>query len=438
MEAGILDVIGTNISGIADIVIDILKESWWFLLPLCSFFIFYEFWMNGKNFLWKIGIKWVLLEIKIPKEILKTPKAMENVFSSLHAIYTSIPEWEEKFLKGMDLKWMSFEMVGNAGTIRFYARVFTAHRNIFESAIYSEYPDAEIKEVEDYVLEMPSIMPNKTYELWGTDYVFTKDNPYPIKTYEFYEEHVEEKRTDPISMIVELMSRLKQGEMIWLQYLIKPIPSDWKNWKKLGEEIRDKMMQRDKAAKKGLLAAITDFVYTFLKNLVHAFVVHPEWPEDKKKEEKFKLNFLSPGEQNVLKAVEQKISKLGFETNIRFLYIDRRDEFTVSNATGVNSAFRQFNTQDMNGFKPGKSKTWMPSLKLQPKTWTKKMQLQYRKRCLFDNYVKRWFPKGWDAPILNTEELATVFHFPIVTVGAPSLRRLETKRGEPPHTLPIE
>ncbi|MBI5731892.1 MAG: hypothetical protein HY982_00850 [Candidatus Magasanikbacteria bacterium] len=47
----------------------------------------------------------------------------------------------------------------------------------------------------------------------------------------------------------------------------------------------------------------------------------------------------------------------------------------------------------------------------------------------------RWFPPK--ASILNTEELATVFHFPIVTVESPLLRRLETRKGEPPANIPF-
>ena len=55
---------------------------------------------------------------------------------------------------------------------------------------------------------------------------------------------------------------------------------------------------------------------------------------------------------------------------------------------------------------------------------------------MYDMYKARWFPANQNS-IMNTEELATIFHFPLVSVGAPMLRRVETRKGEPPAHLPI-
>ena len=46
---------------------------------------------------------------------------------------------------------------------------------------------------------------------------------------------------------------------------------------------------------------------------------------------------------------------------------------------------------------------------------------------------------GTGAPsfILNVEELATIFHFPMATVKAPLLKKTEAKRGEAPFSLPV-
>lgn len=430
----------SHITGIAGTIADIFRASWWIVIPAGLFFTFYDFWMWGKNTLWKMNLKWVLLEIKIPKNILKTPKAMENVLSVIHSVFTSEPDWEEKFLKGQSLKWLSLEIVGHDGEVHFYIRVLEGNRNLAESAIYSEYPDAEITEAEDYIQSLPKILPNKISDVWGTDFILTKENPYPIKTYEFFESPVEEQRLDPISSLTEAMSRLKSDESIWLQYLIKPVSSA--RWKEEGEKIRDKMMQRKEEKNKGFFEGAAEEMYHFSRNLVKGPIEYPDWPEKKEKEEKFKLNYLSPGETNILKGVEKKISKLGFETIIRFVYIDKRDSFTMSNVSAVTGIFRQFNTQDMNGFKlDKKTRTFISPLKLNPSHWNRKKRAEYRKRQIYDLYRERWFSWG-DANkekhcVLNTEELATLFHFPITTAEAPLLRRLETRRGEPPRGLPI-
>ena len=420
--------------GIGKTILQVLALSWWAILPLGLFFVWQEFWVWGLNRLWRKSIEWMVLEIKIPRNILKTPKAMENIFSALHAVYATDPGFEDKYFKGSDLLWFTFELVGYAGGVHFYVRCPKQHRNLIESAIYAEYPDAELSEAEDYTELMPQILPNDIYDLWGNDFVLAKENPYPIKTYEYFEAPVEEQRLDPIAAITEVMSRLREGEAIWLQYLLRPVPDS--GWKKEGEEIRDKIMQRKKEAKPGFFELVIDGLFQFLKNLTFAPTEYPVWPADGGKEEKGKLLQLSPGERNVLEAVENKISKLGFEAAIRFIYIDKQDSFTPSNIAAVNGAFRQFNTQDMNGFKPvSDTITFVTSKKLTTKSWFRKQKLHVRKRLIYDMYKLRWFPPKHS--ILNTEELATIFHFPLVTVEAPLLRRLETRKGEPPSNLPI-
>jgi len=66
-----------------------------------------------------------------------------------------------------------------------------------------------------------------------------------------------------------------------------------------------------------------------------------------------------------------------------------------------------------------------------------------KKRKLFDYYRKRRF--GYSGklieeklPVLNIEELATIFHFPAGVVRAPKLQTVYSRKGEPPVNLPIE
>ncbi|MBI3046482.1 MAG: hypothetical protein HYY86_03050 [Candidatus Harrisonbacteria bacterium] len=420
--------------GISKTILEVLKVSWWALLPLGLFFFWREFWLWGLNRLWKKKQEWILLELKIPRNILKTPKAMENVFSALHAIYIRPMGFEDVYFKGEELYWFTCELVGYAGGVNFYIRCLKGFRNLVESAIYSEYPDAEIAEAEDYTALMPDVLPNDIYDLWGNDFILAKDNPYPIQTYEFFEANVEEQRLDPISAITEAMSRLKEGEAIWLQYLLRPVSDEWK---KEGEALRDKMMQRKKEKEAGWLESIVQGLVQFFKNLSLASIEHPTWPETAKKEKEYKLmEFLSPGERKVLEGIENKISKLGFEAAIRFIYIDRKDSFSRANISAVHGAMRQFNTQDMNSFRMlSGTTTYVTSKILTYKSWFREQRVFYLKRLIYELYRLRWFPPK--VSVLNTEELATVFHFPLVTVEAPLLGRVEAKKGESPSNLPI-
>ena len=163
----------------------------------------------------------------------------------------------------------------------------------------------------------------------------------------------------------------------------------------------------------------------------------PSWSDGAKpSEDKGKTVTLSPGERNVLEAIENKISKFGYEAAIRFIYIDKKDEFTQLNVAAVSGAFKQFGTQDKNSFKMvSETKTSVTGALLTTKSWFRKGKIYARKRAIYDAYRSRKFPKKFS--VLCTEELATIFHFPLATVGAPLLKRVETRKGEPPSNLPI-
>lgn len=414
--------VADNLNGILQIVFRILAASWWIILPLALFFIFSDFWLMAvrRNYLMKI--QWKLLEIKIPREILKTPKAMEQVFAAVHATYSGGIKFSDKWLKGKAEDWFSFELVGNAGKVHFYIRVAEPFRNLLESAIYAQYPDVEIVEAEDYDSLLPSILPNKVYDLWGTNFILANDDAYPIRLYSYFEEKDEERRLDPIAAITETISTLKEDEMIWLQFLVRPTGDDWK---KKGEGLTAKLIGRKAAKERTLMGELGEF----LINLVKAPVSHPVWSEESKESSAGDLGPLTPGEKDVLAAVENKISKLGFEAALRFVYIDKADAFTRSNVSAVQGALRQFNTQNLNAFKADGSVTTKADFPF------KARKLFYRKRRIFDSYKLRLFPKKFS--ILNNEELATVYHFPTNFVEAPTLHRLESRRGEPPAELPL-
>lgn len=356
---------------------------------------------------------------------------MEQIFASVYGIYSFGTTFRQKYLEGyLKEMWMHFEIIGFAGGVHFYIRTPKSFKNLIESAIYSQYPDAEVHDAEDYLDLFPRTLPNKVYDIFGTDYHLVRENAYPIRTYEFFEVKAtaEEHRLDPIAAITEAMSKLKNDEAIWIQVMVRPTGMEWK---KEAEAIRDKLIGRKKPAPpKGAIANVGEFV----KNLTLAPVQHPTWEaSQEKKEEKNLLMGLTQGEKDIIEAIETKISKLGFETNVRFLFIDRRDSFTRSHIAAVMSTFHQYSAPHLNAFRPNLESLTVVrgNLKL-----NKTRRLWYKKRRLWDAYVKKIWP--YKVGILNTEELATIYHFPSVVVEAPLLRRLGAKKGEPPASLPFE
>lgn len=406
--------------------------SWWVVLPIALIFIFWQFWLQHIYIAYLRSIKWVLLEVKIPAIIEKTPKAMEQVFAAVYGIYSFGFKFVQMYWEGrLREDWISFELIGFAGGVHFYIRTPDNYRNLVESAIYSQYPDAEIQEAPDYQDLFPRTLPNKTYDIWGADFHLIKPNPYPIRTYEFFEESQKEKRLDPIAALTEAMSKLKNDEAIWIQIFVSPTgPDAGDDWKAEGEELVNKLAGRKKVSPPGLSVKI----FEFFKNLVIAVIEHPVWMEEsKQKDGPNPLLLMTPGEKEILEAIEEKSGKLGFRTNIRFLLIDKRANFTRSHIAAVLSTFHQFNDQHLNGFRPNLDTITIIRGNIK---YFKNTRLWFKKRRFWESYRRMYWPRK--ISILNTEELATIYHFPSIVVEAPLLRRLGAKKGEPPAGLPVE
>ncbi len=388
---------------------DFLAAFWWVLVLIFLIFLFLDLRSFYKKQKERREIKWSLLEIIPPKEVKKTPNAMEQIFAAVDEISEG---------------WASFEIIGRAGNTHFFVRVPEGYHNLIESAVYAQYPEAEISPVpehESYITQFPSDLPNSIYDIWGTELVLAREDFFPIKTYPEFGGAGEDS-VDPIAGITEIMSKLEESEAIWLQILVKK--ADSKKWLKAADDFIN-----DKKKDEGALGWIWPWVHSlaeFFENLIKGVVDPPTWTdyEEKKKEEK------PDSKHKASDAIEKKMAKIFFHAAVRFVYVDRRDSFTKSNISGVMGAFRQFNTNNLNALAENKK------AKTKTEGIFKERKLEGRKKIIFSNYVIRDFPDR--NSIFNTEELATLYHFPATGVKSPFLRRVSVKRGGPPPDLPVE
>lgn len=376
------------------------------------------------------GIKWTLLEIKPPPDVEKSPKIAENIFAGLHGIYIKPTKPKLHFFYGKVQQWFSLEIVGNGGDIRFYIRTPEDIRNLVEAQIFAQYPDAEIRIADDYTESLPRYLPNDEYDLFGTDFVFVKPDAFPIKTYPFFEEESgrgEFKRTDPLAPFAEIMSSLEPGEHLWIQILIRGTGG---GWVKDAKADIDKLMGKEPKIERSMLGKAVDLLDSFISG---------GGAKPEKRESEFSMIKLSPGQQFVLKLVESKISKIAFKCNLRFLYVARKDMFKRVRTSATTGAFKQLFSNDLNAFKPGKLLTWDDGLFnfLFPsdRGFFADQRLYKKKYYFYQYFRKRLFSK--QVIILNTEELATLFHLPGIGVKAPAFPRVEAKKGQPPAGLPI-
>jgi hypothetical protein len=416
-----------------EIALQVIKNWWWLFLP---FFLFpparflYLFYIMG---CWDKTIERMILEVKIPKEVSKSIKAMDQVFAGLHGTH-DIPTWREKWIEGVFQLNMSFEIVSSEGNIHFYIRAPRAFRKLIESNIYSQYPEVEIVEVEDYTQKVPQDIPNKNWDIWGVNFINAKDEIFPIKTYKQFEAEIEKdenKKVDPLADFLEGISTLGPGEHFWLQIVVKPVLGRDKPWQEKGKKLVDKLAQRPekKESNKPIIqeaAEILMFGPSEKKEEIRD-IIPPEMQ-------------LTPGERNVISAVEEKLSKFGYDCCIRAVYVGKKDAFFKPNVKFVFSFFKETSTENLGGLRP-LSKV-MTKVKSVPFWFLDKRKLYLRKRRMFKYYTKRWspfFPKRGGTFVLNTEELATLYHFPGKSVApAAGVSRIETKKKGVPSNLPVE
>ena len=151
--------------------------------PVVFGFLFWKVWLYYIQSDYIAKMKWVLLEIHLPKEIYKSPQAMEFVLLALDQARQGSPY--EKYWKGHVPPWFSLEIVSIEGTIRFFIRAQLFYKDIVESRIYSQFPDVELSETPDYTQFF--ILPDTPdVRLFGMEYEMTKPDPIPIRTYIYY------------------------------------------------------------------------------------------------------------------------------------------------------------------------------------------------------------------------------------------------------------
>jgi len=425
------------------VLIESFKEAfafylqwWWFFTPLILWPIFEIAWINYVQEKYIRGIKWKLLEIKIPKELEKRPKTMDEFFAALYSTNdVVIDTLYDVYLGGMVDVWFSFEIVSIEGDIHFYIRTPELSADVIEAQIYAQYSDAEIKEVEDYVRNVPDDIPSEDYELWGTDMKLTKEDSYPIRTYKEYEDTASGDFIDPISNIVEGVSKLRKGEQIWIQILVRAVKDDWK--KEADDLVLKLIGRKDQKNKKGegffslIVSEIVDLGrYTLLGFFSPQSLSSKKEDKKEEKESLSMMLHLSPGEKEVVTAIGNSTKRPGFETDIRWIYLAKRNIFDKTKGNAIVFSFlSQFGSQDLNSFVPN-AKT-----KTSAYYFLTDYRKALRKRQILRKYKRREFDQR--SYVLNTEELATIYHFPTIEVKAPVAPRVEAKRGKPPTELPV-
>lgn len=419
--------------------VPVIGDLWWFWLFLVLFFVTRGVWLSYIQEHYIRTTPYVLLEMQIPREGKRPPRAMEQVFMSLHAIRNSASDFKEQWWDGEVPYTFSCEAISLGGEVHFYIRVPAIRRNHVEAAIYASYPDVEIRESEDYVTRLPHTIDEleaKSYKLFGNELILANNDVYPIMTYVDFEVNVEEKELDPVAALLETLSRIRPTEHLWMQILVRPLVDDWAHdhisaWHKKGEDEIKQIQERTGKRK----------------------MFSPQFGE-------FVMIDRAPGDVEMMKQVDRTIAKPGFDTVIRYLYISPKETFSATfGRRSILLAMNQYANETYNKFKHNTAAWTLAKFWYFPHIFPKR-RAYARRRRIYKNYQERmaypyrfmsvllkmrFFDWGWKAwrkgarsVILNAEELATIFHLPTMPVlTGPLIKRVESRKVGPPAGLPI-
>ena len=185
--------------------------------------------------------------------------------------------------------------------------------------------------------------------------------------------------TDPLSTITSTLAKMGPNEAASIQILISPAEG---TWQKSGSK----------------------------------FISETKKQESDPEKARFSTS------AKTLEAVESKVTKPGFETSIRIAVVSESADIAKSHLDNIVSAFGQF-ASDTNLLKKRKI---------------------LNKGAFMEDFLYRYQPMfnipttGNRHSILNSEELATIFHFPNKQITTPHIFWLNAKTAPAPAQIPTE
>ncbi len=454
-----------------------IKNSWHWILALVILFLLFEYgwiysfvrgilslaaviylgklaWIMWVHYIQQdfiSGIKYVLLEITPPREVLRSPQAME-LFISNALYHFSYKGGKEEYWQGAVWFWFSLEIASIGGIVHFYVRTPSRIQGLIETQMYAQYPQSQVKLVEDYTLAIDEITPESKWNAWGCEFNLLKPEAYSIRTYIDYgldKDPDEEYKVDPISPVIELFGSIAKDEQMWVQFVVTP--------------------SRKMYHTKGTMFGKHDWVEQSreeTKKLLDPYtrIFRPESPGGKPTKGVYMPSYLQP----TVERMSKKRDKLGFETGVRIMYVTTKERMPpgtrTNNSRDIRLIFRSYQNPSVNGFNRTNATQGdrygglFPSSKETVMMLANRMLHEYRERAFFHLPLRHhlFSQHIWDWPIpgaltlssiikayvhhetfvLNAEELATIWHFPGQIMRVPTLERIESKEASPPTNLP--
>lgn len=353
-----------------------------------------------KNF--ERGLKMVPLFIHLPPPSddiqvggRDTREVLDENISKAQVLYNIIASTFQKNFKHRfyGQRHFAFEIVGTKGFVQFYAAVPVAMVDVVKQAVVSAYPSARLEEVAEHNIFSPVGKINATI---GGELTLKDKFAYPIATYQ-------DLKQDAMQSLLNALSTLDKEDGAGIQILLRPAEP---GWRKKAQSFASKK-RKGKDSKKGG-ALLTDLG----KQFATALVKPPDAKEGNPSSDKPEL---SSHEQSVLDAIDQKTAYPGYEVLIRVVASSNISQRAQAILNNIVASFALYDAPGRNGFKYTSSKDI---------------------ESFVTAYILRFFPPENNQNILNSVELATLFHFPDQrSIPTTQLERQASKQVDGPRNI---
>ena len=384
---------------------------WLAILVAVYFFVYLICIFLHNYFSYHRSIKKDILLITVPKEkIYDTGKQQQEERKEVWQEQIGIMETFYSSIGGMDVKkniinWfigrddaLSLEVVSKDGLISFYLAVPKKMRRFVEQQVNAYFPEAQVEDTIDYNIFSPKA------KVFTARLNFQKQNIFPIKTYHKF-------GADPLNSLTNILSKLQDDEGAAIQFMIRPAN---KNWRRLSRKFANEVY-KTQDVKKARNKIFSLQFFSLFENALDIILQRSNKNKDKTINNENKK--LSSREEEMIKEIEEKSSKAGLEVNIRLIVSSENKERGEMYLTNLIDMFSQYNIYEYgNSFKKVRILS----------------QSKFVKDFIYRNFNKR------KVVILNTEELASIYHFPLPTTETPNIRWLTAKKSAAPVEAPDE
>lgn len=412
---GLLFVLSIEINNLAFFTFEWMLGTAPIWLPLMLIYATWRVWIWYIQGLFISGRDPVLLDIKVPREITKSPRAMEL---ALTGFYTTSGEGSfiDRLWLGQVRAWYSLEFASFGGEVHMYLWVWKAYRHNVETSLYAQFPEIEIHQAEDYAAKF-KFDPSK-HRAFVNEHRLSKKDAFPLKTYiefELDKDPKEEFKVDPMAQGFEYLSSLRPGEQVWIQIMFRATgkQSSLFNPAKGDDEWAARVQKEVNEIRKDASKSLLD-----PESKKDSFP-HPTWKDTER-----------------IRIMERQLGKIPFDVGVRGLYIADKSIYSGAVGNGMRWFWKPINNPGyLNELKPsGGHNTfdypWQDFMKIRDGILVRRYIDGYRRRCAFHA------PWTMEYKVMTNEVLATMWHFPSSSVVTPGLQRISSTKAEPPSNLP--